>query len=107
MSMRRSVAAQPKSWRGRSPHRDRILTSRLHSVGPRRSRTMQLLGLEFADLDATAAAGLLASRPAAAPFGYVATPNADHLVRLHRHPALRPLYQGAMLLLLDSRVVAL
>jgi len=68
---------------------------------------MQLLDLEFADLDATAAAGLLASRPAAAPFGYVATPNADHLVRLHRHPALRPLYQGAMLLLLDSRVVAL
>jgi exopolysaccharide biosynthesis WecB/TagA/CpsF family protein len=68
---------------------------------------MQLLGLEFADLDATAAAGLLASRPAAAPFGYVVTPNADHLVRLHRRPALRALYQGAMLLLLDSRVVAL
>jgi N-acetylglucosaminyldiphosphoundecaprenol N-acetyl-beta-D-mannosaminyltransferase len=68
---------------------------------------MQLLGLEFADLDATAAADLLASRPAAAPFGYVATPNADHLVRLHRLPGLRALYQSAMLLLLDSRVVAL
>ena len=68
---------------------------------------MQLLGLEFADLDAVAAADLLARRPASAPFGYVTTPNADHLVRLHRQPELLPLYQGAMLRLLDSRVVAL
>ena len=68
---------------------------------------MQLLGLDFADLDVAAAADLLASRPATAPFGYVATPNADHLVRLHRCPELRPLYQSAMLILLDSRVVAL
>ena len=68
---------------------------------------MQLLGLEFADLDAAAAADLFASRPASAPFGYVTTPNADHLVRLHRRPELWPLYQNAMLRLLDSRVVAL
>ncbi len=68
---------------------------------------MRLLGLDFADLDAVAAADLLASRPSAAPFGYVTTPNADHLVRLHRKPALRPLYENAMLRLLDSRVVAL
>ena len=68
---------------------------------------MQLLGLEFADLDAAAAADLFASRPASAPFGYVTTPNTDHLVRLHRRPELWPLYQNAMLRLLDSRVVAL
>jgi N-acetylglucosaminyldiphosphoundecaprenol N-acetyl-beta-D-mannosaminyltransferase len=68
---------------------------------------VQLLGLEFADLDAEAAADLLAGRPGSAPFGYVATPNADHLVRLHRRPELRQLYQNAMLRLLDSRVVAL
>ncbi len=68
---------------------------------------MQLLGLEFADLDAAAAAELLVSRPASEPFGYVTTPNADHLVRLHRRPELRPLYQNAMLRLLDSRAVAL
>jgi exopolysaccharide biosynthesis WecB/TagA/CpsF family protein len=66
-----------------------------------------LLGLDFADLDAASAARLLADRPAAAPFGYVTTPNADHLVRLHRKPELWPLYQNAMLRLLDSRVVAL
>jgi N-acetylglucosaminyldiphosphoundecaprenol N-acetyl-beta-D-mannosaminyltransferase len=68
---------------------------------------VQLLGLEFADLDATTAAALLAQRPASEPFDYVTTPNADHLVRLHRHPQLRPLYENAMLRLLDSRVVAL
>ncbi len=68
---------------------------------------MHLLGLEFADLDAESAAALLASRRESAPFGYVTTPNADHLVRLHRRPELGPLYQNAMLRLLDSRVVAL
>ncbi len=68
---------------------------------------MQLLGLEFDDLDAAAAAELIANRPANAPFGYVTTPNADHLVRLQRRAELRPLYQNAMLRLLDSRVVAL
>ncbi len=68
---------------------------------------MQLLGLDFADLDVEAATELLLKRPASAPFAYVTTPNADHLVRLNRRPALLPLYRGAMLRLLDSRVVAL
>jgi exopolysaccharide biosynthesis WecB/TagA/CpsF family protein len=36
----------------------------------------------------------------------VVTPNADHLVRLSRRPELLPVYQNAMLLLLDSRVVS-
>jgi exopolysaccharide biosynthesis WecB/TagA/CpsF family protein len=63
--------------------------------------------MEFADLDAADAATLIARRSGAEPFRYVTTPNADHLVRLHRHPELLPLYQGAMLRLLDSRVVAL
>ena len=65
------------------------------------------MGLDFADLDADAAAAVLLERPASAPFGYVTTPNADHLVRLYRQPALLPLYRGAMVRLLDSRVVAL
>jgi UDP-N-acetyl-D-mannosaminuronic acid transferase (WecB/TagA/CpsF family) len=68
---------------------------------------VRLLDLEFADLDATDAAELMARRSAAEPFRYVTTPNADHLVRLYRHPELLPLYQGAMLRLLDSRVVAM
>ena len=65
-----------------------------------------LLGLEFADLDAAAAADWIAARPEGAPFGYVVTPNADHLVRLARQPALLPVYRDAALRLLDSRVVA-
>lgn len=66
---------------------------------------VRLLGLDFADLDVTEAAARIAARPAEAPFGYVVTPNADHLVRIAREPRLRALYRGASLCLLDSRVV--
>ncbi len=65
-----------------------------------------LLGLDFADMDAAEAAEWVAARPAQAPFGYVVTPNADHLVRLARDRSLTPIYRGALLCLLDSRVVA-
>ncbi|MFC7539408.1 hypothetical protein ACFQU2_07950 [Siccirubricoccus deserti] len=68
--------------------------------------TLRLLGLDFADLTLPAVVARLAARPADAPFSYVVTPNADHLVRLARRPALRPLYHEAGLRLLDSRVVA-
>ena len=68
--------------------------------------TIRLLGVEFADLDTPSAASLLTARSPSAPFGYVVTPNADHLVRLTRQPWLESLYRGAMLCLLDSRVVA-
>lgn len=67
---------------------------------------IRLLGLDFADLAPDEAAALLLARPALAPFGYVVTPNADHLVRLAREPALKPLYDRALLRLMDSRVVA-
>jgi N-acetylglucosaminyldiphosphoundecaprenol N-acetyl-beta-D-mannosaminyltransferase len=70
-------------------------------------RTRRLLGLDFACLDVAAAAAEIAARPAAAPFAYVVTPNADHLVRLADDAALRAVYRGAMLCLLDSRVVAI
>ncbi|HEY4173745.1 MAG TPA: WecB/TagA/CpsF family glycosyltransferase, partial [Rhodopila sp.] len=67
--------------------------------------SIQLLGLSFADLDLPTAAARIAERPADAPFAYVVTPNADHLVRLDRNPGLRMIYQQAALCLLDSRVV--
>jgi UDP-N-acetyl-D-mannosaminuronic acid transferase (WecB/TagA/CpsF family) len=67
---------------------------------------VRLFGMDFADLDPAAAAAWVAARPEGAPFGYVVTPNADHLVRLARDPALRAIYQDAALRLLDSRVVA-
>ena len=66
----------------------------------------RLLGLEFADFTLEDAARWVLDRPAQAPFDYVVTPNADHLVRLHRRPELMPLYRDAALCCLDSRVVA-
>jgi exopolysaccharide biosynthesis WecB/TagA/CpsF family protein len=39
-------------------------------------------------------------------FGYVVTPNADHLIRLHDDAAFRALYDQAAYVLLDSRFVA-
>jgi exopolysaccharide biosynthesis WecB/TagA/CpsF family protein len=68
--------------------------------------TTHLLGLTYACLRPGEAAAIIAARDPAAPFRYVVTPNADHLVRLHRRPALAPAYQGAWLRLLDSRIVA-
>ncbi len=68
---------------------------------------VRLLGTDFLDAGLEAVAGRLCARPADAPFGYVVTLNADHLVRLARRPELRPLYDRAALRLLDSRVVAL
>ena len=67
----------------------------------------RLLGLDFDDRDLASATAALAARPADAPFAYLVTPNADHLVRLHREPTrYGPLYGGADWRLLDSRVVA-
>jgi exopolysaccharide biosynthesis WecB/TagA/CpsF family protein len=68
--------------------------------------SVRLLGMDFTDLDVAAAAALIAQRPPGAPFRYVVTPNADHFVRLARHPELARLYNGAWMRLLDSRVVA-
>ena len=76
------------------------------AVDPRGPPTRRFLGQAFTDLSPDLVLTWLLDRPAEAPFGYVVTPNADHLVRLARLPALGPLYDGAALRLLDSRVVA-
>ena len=67
---------------------------------------VRLLDIDFADLPFDRVVELLAGRPADAPFGYVVTPNADHLVRLARSPEMPQLYAAAEMRLLDSRVVA-
>ncbi|RYJ02457.1 MAG: glycosyltransferase [Acetobacteraceae bacterium] len=68
--------------------------------------TVRLLGLDFADLPLPGVVASLAARPEGSPFGYVVTPNADHLVRLARDPRIRQLYTDSAMRLLDSRVVA-
>jgi N-acetylglucosaminyldiphosphoundecaprenol N-acetyl-beta-D-mannosaminyltransferase len=67
--------------------------------------TIRLLGLDFADLTLPRVASHLAERPPDAPFRYVVTPNADHLVRINRDLRLSTVYRNAALCVLDSRVV--
>lgn len=69
-------------------------------------RAVRLFGLPLLDLEAVAVAGLLAARPASAPFAYLVTANADHVVRLGRDPGLAPLYAAAAWRTLDSRAIA-
>ena len=40
-------------------------------------------------------------------YGYVVTPNVDHLIRLHDEPSLLPIYEQASFVTLDSRFLAL
>jgi N-acetylglucosaminyldiphosphoundecaprenol N-acetyl-beta-D-mannosaminyltransferase len=76
------------------------------SASPSEGETVRLLDLDFTSLTLPAVAARLVQRPEGSPFGYVVTPNADHLVRLAREPRIRALYADAWMRLLDSRVVA-
>jgi N-acetylglucosaminyldiphosphoundecaprenol N-acetyl-beta-D-mannosaminyltransferase len=68
--------------------------------------SVNLLGLSFDDLNVPETVSRLLERNPAAGFAYVVTPNADHIARLRRTPALLPVYQGAWLRLLDSHVIS-
>lgn len=68
----------------------------------------EFLGLRFAQMDETGALAWLLQRSKEPTFSYIVTPNVDHLVQLHRDPALLgQAYTEAHLRLCDSRVVAL
>lgn len=64
------------------------------------------LGLDFDTPDVAAVVAFLEGRRADDPFGYIVTPNVDHMVQIDKDPALRPVYQSALLCLNDSRVLA-
>ena len=66
---------------------------------------IRLLGLDFANKPLPEVAASLAARPADAPFAYVVTANSHQLVRLSREAEMLPLYEGAWMRLLGSRVV--
>jgi exopolysaccharide biosynthesis WecB/TagA/CpsF family protein len=68
---------------------------------------VSLLGIEFNNVSRETVTRHLLARPAAAPFAYIVTPNADHIDRLRRIPRLRGVYRRAMLRLLDSRLLFL
>jgi UDP-N-acetyl-D-mannosaminuronic acid transferase (WecB/TagA/CpsF family) len=61
--------------------------------------SIRLLGLDFNARSPAEVLRLIAARPAGAPFAYVASLNADHLVRLSRKPAFRPYYDPAVFML--------
>lgn len=95
-----------RSWRAGGFHAAVSASAVSCTVSPLALPTTSLLGIAFADTSPQQTLSWLLARPPAAPFGYVVTPNADHLVRLSRDPTLRAVYEGAMLRLLDSRVVS-
>jgi len=66
-----------------------------------------LLGIDFSNVSRDDVVERLLARPEGARFSYVVTPNADHIERLLRVPCLRPIYQRAMLCLLDSTVISM
>jgi UDP-N-acetyl-D-mannosaminuronic acid transferase (WecB/TagA/CpsF family) len=66
---------------------------------------INLLGLRFDDLTVSETVTQLLERNPLAEFAYVVTPNADHIARLRRMPALLPIYEAAWLCLLDSHVL--
>jgi N-acetylglucosaminyldiphosphoundecaprenol N-acetyl-beta-D-mannosaminyltransferase len=77
------------------------------SMDPITPATIPLLGLNFTNVTLAQTTDHLLTCARAQKFAYVVTPNADHIVRLRRHPELLPLYQRAMLCLLDSQVISL
>lgn len=66
---------------------------------------VRLLGIAFDNLSLEEVVARLLARAEGAGFGYVVTPNVDHIERLGRIAALGPVYRGAMLCLLDSRLL--
>lgn len=73
-------------------------------------QTVSFLGLDFqpmSTLGVVAQMAVMAGEGAGGikPFSYVLTPNVDHMIRLHGTPDLAPLYEGAGLLVNDSRIL--
>ena len=73
---------------------------------PEERARVDFLGLLFDRLDLRGALDWLRARSAEAPFGYVVTPNVDHMLRIDADPSLRGPYERADLCLCDSRVLA-
>ncbi|TCD04857.1 glycosyltransferase [Erythrobacteraceae bacterium CFH 75059] len=76
---------------------------------PARART-EFLGLGFDRMDQEATLEWLFDTSRSARFAYVVTPNVDHMVSLNRDggdPQVRAAYDGADLVLCDSRILQL
>lgn len=78
----------------------------LAEIEPPAPRTETFLGVPIACLDVPAAARHIAARPAQAPFSYVITSNASHLVRINelKDPRFIAAFKDAGLHTLDGAV---
>jgi exopolysaccharide biosynthesis WecB/TagA/CpsF family protein len=72
-----------------------------------RTDRAEFLDLKFDRLTLRHVKDRLRAVTASTSYGYIVTPNVDHLVRLRREPELRPLYKSAKLCLCDSRILRL
>lgn len=73
----------------------------------RGARHVWFLNSAFDRIDFDVALARICERDPARPFGFVVTPNVDHLVRLRRDPDFARLYAQAHLTVCDSRVLEL
>jgi exopolysaccharide biosynthesis WecB/TagA/CpsF family protein len=72
------------------------------------AKTCQVFGISYARLDLQGAVEEIAARPQRAPFAYVATPNAVHVVGVDRgEPQFVASIEGAYMRTCDSQVVRL
>jgi exopolysaccharide biosynthesis WecB/TagA/CpsF family protein len=69
------------------------------------NQKVNLLGLDFDDLDMDDVIRFLLSRHPDEVFSYVVTPNIDHFARLRNNAKLMKIYKAAFLCLLDSRLL--
>jgi exopolysaccharide biosynthesis WecB/TagA/CpsF family protein len=72
-----------------------------------RTDRIQFLDLAFDRLTLRQVIARLQTAGAATPYRYIVTPNVDHIVRAHREPELRDLYDEADLCVCDSRILRL
>src|ERR1700688_1722206 len=97
-------ASQSVSWR-LGTIRDTIFTC---SVAPRISNLKTFMSLRYI-LDDYDVEGFLkvASAFGCDRYGYLVTPNVDHLIRFHDEPTFRSLYADATYVLLDSKFLSI
>ena len=72
-----------------------------------RTNRIQFLDLPFDGLTFNQVRSRLQAVTGGTPYRYIVTPNVDHVVRAHREPELRDLYESADLCVCDSRILRL
>lgn len=70
-----------------------------------RTERANFLSLGFDRLSFNDVLTQLKAATATSPYGYVVTPNVDHVIRIYQEPALRSAYRAARLCVCDSQIL--